>query len=175
MHNPLAHTGASYRPAIQNGVANVIGDGTRPIRTDGKVSTADLHLLNGSGLALVPHFLQAAPDAIKGTQASMVSTRDKSLTSGLADSGGYQASTGVLNLTERRQNDMLRFSEGQDGATILDGPTSSIANPKSKLSSFSDCLEFTEVNTLYAIQNRIPGRTKLLNVSQGRSQREAED
>jgi hypothetical protein len=175
MDNPLAHTGAAYRPAIQDWTGRVVGDGTAPIRTDGKLSTAQLHLLNGTGLALVTHFLQAAPDAVWGSARSMVATRDRAKTNGLADSGGYQASTGVLKLTEPRQNEMLRFSESLDGATILDGPTSSIANPKSKLSSFWDCLEFTETNTLYAIQNRIPGRTKLLNVSQGRSQKEAED
>jgi hypothetical protein len=175
MINPLAHRGAAYRPAIQSWMGNVVGNGTGPIRTEEKLSLAELHLLSGNGLATVTHYLQAAPDAIKGRKLSMVSTRDRSLTNGLADSGGYQASTGALKLTESRQNDMLRFSETQESAAILDGPTSSIANPKSELKSFSDCLAFTQANTLYAIQNREPGKTKLLNVSQGRSPQEAED
>src|SRR5690606_8635642 len=38
-----------------------------------------------------------------------------------------------------------------------------------------DCMRFTESNALYAIQHRVPGKTKLLNVSQGRSRTESEE
>lgn len=175
MKNPLAHTGAAYRPAMQDWTARVIGDGTAPLRTDGKLSSADLHLLSGKGLAHVTHFLQAAPDGVEGSERSMVATRDRAITNGMADSGGYQASTGVLKLTERRQHEMFRFSETMNSAAILDGPTSSITNPKSKLRSLADCMRFTELNALYAIQHRVPGKTKLLNVSQGRSRKESEE
>lgn len=56
---------------------------------------------------------------------------------------------------------------------MVDAPTSAIGKPGTGFHSFKQCLEFTTRNGLYYIRNRTPGRTKLLNVMQGRSREEA--
>ncbi|MCB8837016.1 hypothetical protein [Aurantimonas sp. VKM B-3413] len=75
-------------------------------------------------------------------------------------------------MTENLRRELLRYSEEFEAACILDAPTSAIGRSGSEFNSMRDCLEFTIQSAHYAIRNRIPGKTRLLNVSQGRSPQE---
>lgn len=170
--DPLWHDGAQYRPAMQPWYSNFVCMGAaepdrRFGRTQGRIAPEDLDLLSGDGLATIPSFLQSAPNGL-GSRPCMVSCRSKRC-NGLIDSGGYQISTSELKLTENLRYRMLRYSEQFEAACILDAPTSTIGRTGSGFYSMDDCLAFTVESGLYTIENRIPGRTRFLNVLQGRS------
>lgn len=171
-YQPPSHDGARYRAAIQPWYSQAIGRHDVSARTGHRLSAADLDLLNGGGLLTMDHFLQSAFCGIKSRDA-MVSQRDQKLTSGLIDSGGYQISTGAEDCSEAIMYELLRYCEQFDAAPILDGPTSSIQNPKSKLKTARECFDFTLANGKYAISNRRPGHTRFLNVIQGLSPAQA--
>lgn len=172
--NLLKHDGAQYCPAIQPGYARLVGDGYGPLRTDGRLTKGDLHLLNGQGIATLSRYLYAAPHLLANRNPNcMVSTRAIAVACGCLDSGGFQIGTGKLPLTVTYMDNTLRASEEQESAPVIDAPTSAIGRPGTGFYSFRQCLEFTLRNALYYIRNREPGRTKLLNVMQGRSRKEA--
>lgn len=172
--NLLKHDGAQYCPAIQPNYARLVGDGSRKIRTGDRLTSAKLHLLNGQGIVTLPHFLYAAPHLVNHPDLlCMVSTRAVAAACGILDSGGYQIATGNLEPTESYLHSALRCSEEKEAAPVVDAPTSAIGKPGTIFHSCRQCLEFTIRNGLYYIRNRTPGRTKLLNVMQGRSRKEA--
>jgi hypothetical protein len=172
--NLLRHDGAQYCPAVQPNYAQLIGDGCGQLRTDERLTKSDLHLLNGRGIASPTNFLYAVPHLVKRPNLRcMVSTRAINASKGIFDSGGFQISTGKLVLTESYLRDALVQSEEQEAAPIVDAPTSAIGKRGTGFYSAKQCLEFTTGNGLYYIRNRNPGRTKLLNVMQGRSRKEA--
>lgn len=174
MTNLLHHNGAHYCPAIQLGYAKTVGDGNGAIRTGERLTKSDLHLLNGGGIATLSHYLYAAPNFVQNPNLlCMVSTRALGVASGFIDSGGFQISTGKLQMTESYRRDALSYSETREAAPIIDAPTSAIGRPGTGFHSFGQCLGFTLENGRYYIRYRRPGQTKLLNVMQGRSRQEA--
>ncbi len=135
------------------------------------------------GLFYYKHALYSAGHAQLGIEQtnkveSMVSLRDRSNTWILGDSGGYQVINGLLKFPmhdlHSQDADDMRFKimnwleYTADYAMLLDFPTSSITNPKSPLNSFRECLEGSLQNFNYFMRNR-QGKTKYLNVLQGRS------
>ena len=112
----------------------------------------------------------------------MVHKRDRSRTTIIGDSGGFQIATGVIKLDwasfkgpagDKIREEILRFLEHtSDWAMTLDVPPISAelpANQKAGLTKFSQTLDFTLYNLDYFMRNRVPGKTKFLNVISGNS------
>jgi hypothetical protein len=133
---------------------------------------------------------------------SMVQGRDRNRNVIVGDSGGFQFATGVLKwpwtpkknqdqaamLASRDQTrlDLLRWLEHTaDWSMIFDFPPGGIdlygydektgipLHPG--LKSFGDCLQGSVENAEFFIKHRIPGKTKFLNVLQGRNQQEGDE
>ena len=142
-------------------------------------------------------------DLAKSNQMeSMVQQRDRQRNVIIGDSGGFQFATGVLKwpwepkkkqdsagmLADRDQTrmDLLRWLEHTaDWSMIFDFPPGGIdlygydertgipLHPG--LKSFQDCLKGSIENAEFFIKNRVPGKTKFLNVLQGRNQQEGDE
>jgi hypothetical protein len=112
----------------------------------------------------------------------MIHKRDRSNTVIVGDSGGFQIATGVIKLdwatvktpaSDKLRNEILRYLEyTADWSMTLDVPAFAALPPlneKTGLTCFEDCLEVTDYNLKYFMENRIPGKTKFLNVLSGSS------
>jgi len=112
-------------------------------------------------------------------QESMIQQRDRGKTMILGDSGGYQIGKGVIKFdwknfegeeaTKVRQKILEWLELTADWSMMLDVPTwaaDHIHSPKTGLKTFEDCLEKTQYNNKYFLENRL-GHTKFLNVLQG--------
>jgi hypothetical protein len=113
----------------------------------------------------------------------MVQNRDRSKTVLLGDSGGFQIATGVIKLDWSNAKDpndparieicekILRWLEHTaDWAMTLDIPAFAAVEPLSKktgLTQFQDTLDISLLNLDYFLRNRVPGKTKFLNVLSG--------
>ena len=132
---------------------------------------------------------------------SMVQKRDRSRTIILGDSGGFQIATGVLKWpwTKKKDQDDLSWAKDKDKmrmqilrwlehtadySMVLDVPTYGLVkfgfdpvtgeslHPGMK--TFADCLKVSLENYDFFIKNRVEGKTKFLNVLQGRNQKEGD-
>lgn len=123
-------------------------------------------------------------------QEEIIQQRDRNRTFILGDSGGFQLSTGVLkgymgDLDNMEIDDkslrhkiMKWLEHTADFSMILDIPTTSCKKENSFIykkynqlgdkGMFYKCLEYTVKNNAYFIKHRVPGKTKFLNVLQGR-------
>ena len=102
--------------------------------------------------------------------------RDKSNTTLIGDSGGYQIATGAIKLPwddfdgdtwNKFRNDVLKWLEHTcDISMTLDIPTRACSPDKKDstgLEDYTDCLRLTKYNHDYFIKNRVPHKTKFLN------------
>lgn len=112
----------------------------------------------------------------------MIHKRDRNTSFVISDSGGFQIATGVIKLDwatvkteagDKLREEILRYLEHtSDWSMTLDVPAFAALPPlseKTGLTKFSDCLDVTEYNLHYFMKNRIPGKTKFLNVLSGSS------
>jgi hypothetical protein len=118
------------------------------------------------------------------TDDAMVQQRDRDNTFMLCDSGGFQIIKGVIKCDWKnfKTDDSLRhkilnwLEHTGDYSMILDIPTLA-ADPtfteRTGITSFNQCLEFTNHNVEWFKRNR-KYQTKYLNVMQGRNWAEAE-
>ena len=146
----------------------------------------DLNFFNPkSKLMYLPWGLYSAGQAADSSSPDMITQRNrKNVKFIVGDSGGYQIETGVIKWEgDKTREKMLRWLENNtEISMILDVPTGSIKkkfgkyheekdtdfeNGKKKIDFFF-CLERTCENNDYFIEKRIPGKTKFLNVLQGR-------
>ena len=110
----------------------------------------------------------------------MIHSRNREKTILIGDSGGFQIATGVIKLDwttvmttegDKLREEILRYLEHTaDWSMTLDVPALAAVPPFSKktgLTKFSDCLDVTVYNLHYFMKNRIPGKTKFLNVLSG--------
>lgn len=110
---------------------------------------------------------------------SMIQQRDRSKTTIIGDSGGYQIGKGVLKFdwlnfdgpaANKTRDDIIAWLElTADWAVMLDVPiwACDITNrARTGLINPADCLEKTRFNNAYLLKNRL-GKTKWLNVLQG--------
>lgn len=163
---------------------------------------ADLNFLDpNSGLFHYPYALYSAGQAAKtpaeAAQKNIVSERDRDQTTVIGDSGGFQIQQGTIAFRGDQTNErMLRWLESHaDFAMTLDFPTGGISSgnvdPHSKrliteghnlqamsasngLSiDYNACLTQSLVNLDYFVTHRAAGATNLLNVLQGRNERES--
>jgi hypothetical protein len=134
-------------------------------------------------------------------QESMVQQRNRDQTVIVGDSGGYQIATGVLKWPWQKKetqadadwiNDkdtirmkILRWLEyTTDYSMVLDVPTGSLLkfgndpitgeNLHPGVKSFRDCLNASMENHDFFIKNRVEGKTRFMNVLQGRNQEEGD-
>jgi len=162
----------------------------------------DLNFLEPDGnLFYYPAALYSAGHAVLDTTASddqeaMVQKRDRSRTTIVGDSGGYQIATGVLKWPWQKKStqtdaewstdkdkirlQILRWLEHTaDYSMVLDVPTGSLfrfgndpvtgENLHPGVKSFQDCLNSSMENHDFFIRNRVEGATKFMNVLQGRT------
>lgn len=112
----------------------------------------------------------------------MVHNRDREKVIIVGDSGGFQIATGVIKLDWAKVKDkegdvfreeILRYLEHTaDWSMTLDVPPFACLPPLNKktgLKTFEECLDITEHNLHYFVKNRVPGKTKFLNVISGSS------
>jgi hypothetical protein len=191
---------AIYMPAISAEYAKI--GYSQHLKQSYAFSEADLNFLDPSSkLFHYPYALYSAGQAAKtdneAKQKSCVSERDRKKTMILGDSGGYQLLTRVIEFEGSKTSErMLRWLEDHaDFAMTLDLPTGGIEsgsvdehvvrlvseghdiNALSKANGLSPeynaCLLQSQLNLNYFSANRKPGATRLLNVIQGRTERES--
>lgn len=162
----------------------------------------DLNFLDpNSGLFHYPYALYSAGQAAKNNKAakhtSSVSARDKSKTTIIGDSGGFQIQQGTIEFSgDETCERMLRWLERHaDFSMSLDFPTGGISpgnvaahvarltaagHPLQAQSAanglsldFNACLTQSRLNLDYFVRHRTPGATNVLNVLQGRTERES--
>jgi len=125
------------------------------------------------------------------TEEPMVQQRDRNATTVLGDSGGFQVAKGVLKLDWTNAKDpndpsridlcekVLRWLEHTaDWAMTLDIPGFAAVPPfnkKTGLSSVQETIDISMLNLDYFVRNRVPGKTKFLNVLSGTDQRTSDD
>lgn len=110
----------------------------------------------------------------------MIHKRDRNNTVIVGDSGGFQIATGVIKLDwakvktpegDKLREEILRYLEHTaDWSMTLDVPAFAALPPlseKTGLTKFEDCLDVSVYNLDYFMANRIPGKTKFLNVLSG--------
>ena len=118
---------------------------------------------------------------------AMVQNRDRDNTIILGDSGGFQIATGVLKMDWSKvltpacdpiREKILRWLEHTaDWSMTLDVPpfaSRGKASQKTGLKTLEDCHNATVVNLAYFVRNRIPGKTKFLNVLSGVAEGDAQ-
>jgi hypothetical protein len=120
-------------------------------------------------------------DLVKASSSEeMVFKRDREKTIIVGDSGGFQIAKGVIKLDwtkimtpegdEIRENVLRWLEHTADWSMTLDVPAFAIKPENAKktgLTKFQDTLDVSMYNLAYFIENRIPGKTKFLNVMSG--------
>ena len=112
----------------------------------------------------------------------MIHRRDRNDTVLVCDSGGFQLATGVIKMDWSKvmtpegdpfREEILRYLEHTaDWAMTLDVPAFAAEHPlseKTGLTKFQDTLDVSIYNLHYFMKNRMPGKTKFLNVISGSS------
>ncbi|MDK4711583.1 hypothetical protein [Rhizobium sp. CNPSo 4039] len=190
---------AVYLPAISANFAK-LGHSLH-LKRNFSFAERDLNFLNpSSGLFYYPYALYSAGQAARtegaAKQTDIVSHRDRDQTTVIGDSGGFQIQEGTIKFTgDATCERMLRWMEDHsDYSMSLDFPTGGISpgnvaqhttrlNAQGQITAMSAanglsldynaCLTQSLLNLDYFVQKRIPGKTNLLNVIQGRTERES--
>ena len=110
----------------------------------------------------------------------MIHKRDRSRTTIVGDSSGFQLATGVIKMDwanikgaegDKFREEILRYLEHtSDWSMTLDVPAFAAVPPlsaKTGLTKFEDTLDISVHNLHYFMKHRVPGATKFLNVISG--------
>ena len=110
----------------------------------------------------------------------MIHKRDRSKTTIVGDSSGFQLATGVIKMDwanikgaegDKFREEILRYLEHtSDWSMTLDVPAFAAVPPlsaKTGLTKFEDTLDISVHNLHYFMKHRVPGATKFLNVISG--------
>ncbi|OJY74994.1 hypothetical protein [Rhizobium sp. 60-20] len=190
---------AVYLPAISANFAK-LGHSLH-LKRSFAFAEKDLDFLDPkSGLFHYPYALYSAGQAARtdgaAKQTDIVSHRNRNRTTVIGDSGGFQIQEGTIKFTgDATCERMLRWMEAHsDYSMSLDFPTGGISpgnvaqhtarlNGQGQLTTMSAanglsldynaCLTQSLLNLDYFVQNRSPRKTNLLNVIQGRTERES--
>ncbi|KKB76500.1 hypothetical protein VW35_17030 [Devosia soli] len=138
---------------------------------------ADLNfLLSTSGLFTYEAALYSAAFGVGQLNPTMITTRDRSTTTLVVDSGGYSLiSGGITTPLPTYRVQVLQWQEQfGDVGIAVDIPTRSLDVRGSGYTQFYQCLDQTEKNTQYAISSRSRSDFILCNVMQGRNHAEAQ-
>jgi len=110
----------------------------------------------------------------------MIHKRDRTKTTIVGDSSGFQLATGVIKMDwanikgaagDKFREEILRYLEHtSDWSMTLDVPAFAAVPPlsaKTGLTKFEDTLDISVHNLHYFMKHRVPGATKFLNVISG--------
>lgn len=183
---------AVYLPAISSfytkQLEKVYADPDARMPADFEKGYQGMDFLKKDAYFHYPYGLYSAGHAHLDTDKSdqeegMIQRRDRSSTTILGDSGGFQIATGILKLDWANAKDpndpartaiaekILRWLEHTaDWSMTLDIPAFAATEPLSKktgLTEFQDTLDISVLNLDYFVRNRVPGKTKFLNVLSG--------
>lgn len=170
---------ALFLPALDDNYASIVmGSASRQLPAG--LTMADLnYFAANSALFTYNAGLYSAIYGVKQMLSgvpTMVSTRDRTKTILVGDSGGYSVIGGNVKtplVTFRQQ--VLDWQEAQcDVGILLDVPTRSLLVPESGYTRFQDCLDQTENNAKYAISRRQRADLILCNVMQGLDHKQAD-
>jgi hypothetical protein len=177
MTNISAHPEhALFLPAPNTNFVNaVMKSASRPLPAG--LTMADLNfLLTTSSLFTYDAVLYSAAFGVGQLNPTMITTRDKSTTTAVGDSGGFSLIGGSIKTPHQVfRVQALQWQERNcDVGMTLDVPTRSLNVRKSGYTQFDQCLDQTEENTRYAIGSRSRSDFILCNVMQGRDHAEAD-
>lgn len=126
----------------------------------------------------ISHVLSSAGQALNQKKPCIITQRDRSATTLLCDSGGYQIASGRLRINgDHDRMKILRWMELHgDYAMTLDVPTGPIlrGDPTYPFKTTPECLTATIDHLTFFERNRREGDVELLNVLQGNTQLEAD-
>ncbi|WP_313664324.1 hypothetical protein [Shinella sp.] len=190
---------ALYMPAISANFAKL--GHSQHFKHNFSFAESDLNFLDpAAGLFHYPYALYSAGQAAEtdgaAKQKDIVSQRDRDRTTVIGDSGGFQIQQGTIKFTgDATCERMLRWMEDRaDYSMTLDFPTGGIssgnvARHTARLDAarqvtsmsvanglsldYNACLLQSLRNLDYFVAKRRPGKTNLLNVLQGRTERES--
>lgn len=160
---------AQYAPALQE--TFIRGMASLPAKTlPAGLTSADLHILRPTSPVFTPFALVSYGMFIEREGAAapgIVATRDKSATTIIGDSGGFQFIS-KPDLYQGRPTVLKALGwleENSDVSMTVDIPTRAIGQPR--WPRFQNCLTDTLENLATISSERKPGKTKFLNVLQG--------
>jgi hypothetical protein len=129
------------------------------------------------GFFHISHVMSSAGQALNQTKPCIITQRDRLSTLAILDSGGYQVSSGRLNI--RDNNDRLKILRWQekhaDVAMTLDVPTGRIGHPDYRYKTFKECLDDTMVNLKHFATWRNNRDVIFLNVLQGNNRAQCDE
>ena len=168
--DPTPKDEAIYVPSVSPGYAQAAFEKgwKRPLPRG--VAPGDLNFLDPhNGLFHISHVMSSAGQALNQRKDCIITTRDRSVTTLICDSGGFQIANG--NLEINRDADRLRIlrwmEQYGDYGITLDVPTGKAGLPGYKFKSSADCLAATLEHLDFFQRHRVSGKIKLLNVLQG--------
>ena len=177
-NDPTPRDQAIYIPSISPSYAIAVHE-AKWTRLPASISAKDLNFLDPTNsLMRLSHAMSSAGQALNQKKPCIVSTRDRSSTLIVGDSGGYQIASGRLDIDgDKDRLRILRWLEtNADVAMTLDVPTGPVlTNPSFyKYKSSAACLKDTLANLAFFDANRKKPETRFLNVLQGNTPAEAD-
>lgn len=126
----------------------------------------------------ISHAMASAGQFLYSNAQSMITTRDRSKTRIIGDSGGYQLATGKLEIEHDgdRRRILQWLEDNADIAMTLDWPPGGIGKPGFPFTSTEQCLQATIQNLEFFHKHRRKDHgTIFLNVIQGMTPQESVD
>lgn len=164
---------AQYAPALQLAFINGPGPRSRPLPAG--LTSAELDILQPGSPVFAPFALVSYGQFIRSVGApapGIIATRDRSATTIIGDSGGFQFIS-KPDLYEGRPTVLKALGwleANSDLAMTVDIPTRAIGNKA--WPTFQSCLDDTLANLAVLEHQRTPGKIRFLNVLQGRNWKE---
>lgn len=174
-NRPLGLDRAQYAPALQDAFLKAVDKPTIAFRgghLPPGVTPSALNVLDPKALVHAPYVLVSAGQYLgSGSTPGWLSKRPSGWSTVIGDSGGFQFIDTLAFKGEASCRESLEWLEANsDLAMTLDIPTrAATKNPATW--SFERCLDVTLTNNTFFLRHR-QGRTKFLNVFQGRDNRE---
>lgn len=175
--DPTPKDQAIYVPSVSPGyaMAAYAQNWSRPLPAG--VGPGDLNFLDPANpLFRISHVMSSAGQALNQSRDCIITTRDRSATFMIGDSGGYQIASGKLRINSNADRmKILRWLETHaDVAMTLDVPTGPVLKGGYAFKTVKDCLQTTLTHLEFFQANRVEGATCFLNVLQGNTTRESD-
>ncbi|MBN9315051.1 MAG: hypothetical protein J0I99_04885 [Devosia sp.] len=177
--DPTPKDQAVYVPSVSPGFAMDVhaANWTRPLPNG--ISSNMLNFLDPANRDFfsISHVMSSAGQALRQPRPCIITDRDRSSTTLICDSGGYQIASGRMKITSDQDRlDILRWMElHADYAMTLDVPTGPVRrDPNYAFKSFRDCLTQTSDHLAFFERHRQTNAVELLNVLQGNDPNEAD-
>ena len=170
LDDPTPKDQAIYIPSVSPGYSRAAFEGKWKRDLPKGVGAGDLNFLDqNNGLFRISHAMTSAGQALTQKGDNMFTGRDRSKTTVIADSGGYQIAHNRLSINgDKDRLKILRWLEEiADYAMTLDVPSGPVMKKGYKFNSTKDCLKATLEHLDFFQKNRVPGKIKFLNVIQG--------